>query len=222
MRSLVTICLATTALFSADKEEIAKISQAMGHLIGKNLKELGLPLDIDALMKGVNEASLGKESPLSEEDCIEALANLQDEAFAKVAEKNLAYANFFLNEKATKEGVIAVEGKLLYEIIKAGEGNVVESYSKPLLRIKGASFEEEEILDFDETITGLKKGVVGMKEGEVRTLYIHPDFGYGEEASEPNALLIFEVECIKADATTEAHSASNEFSSLDLNQLVKQ
>ncbi|HSX13107.1 MAG TPA: FKBP-type peptidyl-prolyl cis-trans isomerase N-terminal domain-containing protein [Chlamydiales bacterium] len=222
MCKFLAMCLITFSLAAADTTEIAKISEAMGHLIGKNLKELGLPLDIDALMKGVNEATLGKESPLSEEDCIEALVNLQDESYAKAAEKNLAEANLFIKDKTSKEGIVLVEGKLLYEIMKNGVGNIVESYSKPLVRIKSASFEEEEILDLDETITGLKKGVIGMKEGEIRTLYIHPDFGYGEEASEPNALLIFEVEVIKADATTDSHSASNGFLSFDLNQLVKQ
>lgn len=222
MRRLIAACLISASLFASEKEEIAKISEAMGHLIGKNLKELGLPLDIDALMKGVNAATLGKESPLSEEECIEALSNLQDESLVREAEKNLSAANIFFKEKAAKEGVISVEDKLLYEVMKKGEGKIVESYSKPLVRIKGPSFEEEEILDLDETIPGLQKGVIGMKEGEVRTLYIHPDFGYGKDAPEPNELLIYEVELIKADASLEAHSASNGFLSLDLNQLVKQ
>lgn len=222
MRKLIATCIISVSLFGAEKEEIAKISEAMGHLIGNNLKELGLPLDINALMRGVNAATLGKESPLSEEECIEALSNLQDESFAQEAEKNLTHANVFLKEKSAKEGIISIEDKLLYEVMKQGEGKIVESYSKPLVRIKGPSFEEEEILDLDETIQGLRKGIIGMKEGEVRTLYIHPDFGYGQDAPEPNELLIFEVELIKADATTDSHSASNEFLSVDLNQFILQ
>ncbi len=219
MLKMIGICLVSVTLFAVEKGEIAKISEAMGHLIGKNLKELGLPLDLDALVKGVNEGSLGKESPLTEEECIEALSNLQAESFAKLEEKNLAEANLFLKEKQTQEGVTSIEGKLLYEVVKKGEGKIVESYSKPLVRIKGNSFEDEEILDLDEAIQGLQKGVIGMKEGEVRILYIHPDFGYDDESKE---LIIYEVELIKADATTDSHAASNELLSFDLNQLVKQ
>jgi peptidylprolyl isomerase len=47
-----------------------------------------------------------------------------------------------------------------------------------------------------------------MREGEIRTLYIHPDLGYGciHDAA-PNALLIFEIEVLKADASFDAHTA---------------
>ena len=49
-----------------------------------------------------------------------------------------------------------------------------------------------------------------MREGEQRLLYVHPDLGYGPHGlSMPNALLVFEVELIKADASAEAQAASN-------------
>ncbi len=49
-------------------------------------------------------------------------------------------------------------------------------------------------------IDGWNEGVVGMKQGEVRRLYIPSEMGYGEfgsgEAIPPNADLIFDVELI--------------------------
>ncbi len=66
----------------------------------------------------------------------------------------------------------------------------VEIYSKPLVRYNGT----EAILDLDETSVELRQGLIGMKEGEVRIIYIH---------SEP-----VEVELVKADATFETHAAS--------------
>jgi peptidylprolyl isomerase len=215
-------CLCTLSVEAEEKgsrkEEIAKISEAMGHLIGKNLHALGLPLDIEALVRGMQEASIGKESPLTEEECMNALSHLQEESLNIVAEMNLNDANAFLTENQKKEGIVALEsGKLQYQVMKNGNGQSVESYSKPLIRYSGKCLNgpsipmTEEFVDLDETILGFQKALVGMKEGEVRTLYIHPEFGYGEQPHPtPNALLIFEVELIKADGSIEAHAASNE------------
>ena len=43
-----------------------------------------------------------------------------------------------------------------------------------------------------------------MKEGEKRTIYIHPELGYGTSGYlPPNSLLVFEIEVVKANATPE-------------------
>lgn len=215
----LSLCFFVFSLCAEEKnEELAKISEAMGHLIGKNLQALGLPLDIDALVKGMQESSHGKKSPLSEEECMEAISNLQEKSLAQSASKNLQEAERFLSENKAKEGMVVLEsGKLQYQVEKKGSGKVVELYSKPLIRYHGHCLNgpqiplTEEFLDLDETILGFQKALVGMKEGEVRTLYIHPELGYGEQPHPmPNALLVFEVELVKADASLEAHAASND------------
>lgn len=201
------------------EQEVAKISEAMGHLIGKNLQELGISLDVNALVRGMQEAADGKESPLSEEDCIQALAVLQEKSIAKTAEKNLKEANAFLQKNKERKDVISIEeGKLQYEITKKGSGQAVQAYNTPFVRYKGRYFNGpsipsvEELVDLEDTIPGFSKAIQGMKEGESRILYIHPELGYGEQGSlYPNSLLIFEVDLIKADASSEAHAASDCF-----------
>jgi peptidylprolyl isomerase len=201
----------------ATNDEVAKISEAMGHLIGKNLQALGLPLDIDALVRGMQESREGKESPLSEEECVQALAALQEESTVKAGEKNLEEATQFLQKNQEKKGIVSLEeGKLQYEIVKKGEGQTVQPYNVPLVRyevrfLHGPSIPAaEELVDLEEAIPGFRKALIGMKEGEARTLYIHPELGYGKQGHlNPNALLIFDVEVIKADASAEAHAASN-------------
>lgn len=207
-------CLITTCLMANNEEEVAKISETMGHLIGKNVQSLQLPIDLDALVKGMLDEASGKPSPLADEEYEQAIFQLQEESHEKAAADNLAAANLFLAQNETQEGIITVEkGKLQYKINASGSGQEVQPYNTPLIRfdakaLNGESLQsgvEEELIHLDEALLGLKLGIAGMKEGEKRTLYIHPDFGYGKESLIPNSLLIFEVEVIKADTNTTDH-----------------
>ena len=57
------------------------------------------------------------------------------------------------------------------------------------------------MLSLDEIIPGLKAGLVGMKEGEKRIVYVHPEMGYGTNGYlPPNSLLTFEIEIVKANS----------------------
>jgi peptidylprolyl isomerase len=210
----------TTSLFSESKTpDIEKLSEAMGHLIGKNLYSTGVPIDVDALVRGMKDGCKGNSSPLSEDECLQAIAALQEKTLSIEANKNLAEANEFLNRNHKQKGVVSLEnGKLQYQIVKQGSGNAVQQYNSPLMRYKGrylngqlfGSSSGEEVVTLDETIDGFSKGIIGMQEGEQRTLFVHPDLGYGCHGfSMPNALLVFEVELIKADASAEAQAASN-------------
>ena len=70
----------------------------------------------------------------------------------------------------------------------------------------GASKEDEQ-LSLDEIIPGLRAGLLGMKEGEKRTIYIHPDMAYGTNGYlPPNSLLTFEIEIVKANAPVKTES----------------
>ena len=119
-------------------------------------------------------------------------------------------ADLFLRENQKQKGTVSLaEGKLQYHVVKKGKGQIVAPYSKPLISYSGKYLQGpsispiEEFLDLDETYQGFKKGLIGMKEGEVRVLYIHPEWGDGK------ALMIIQVEVIKADASADAHAASN-------------
>lgn len=82
---------------SAAENDVAKISEAMGHIIGKNLDTLGLDFDLEAIVKGLKEESEGKASPLNEEECVEAIANLQEEKMGKAVDQELETADALSN-----------------------------------------------------------------------------------------------------------------------------
>jgi peptidylprolyl isomerase len=191
--------------------DIAKISEAFGHLIGKNLENLDVNFDIEKIVKGLKDAAEGKEPPMTEAECVEAISSIQESNFKELAIENLKKADEFMAKNAEeKEVVILEKGKLHYKIEKEGHGSTVEEHCSPLIRYVGkyvdgtvfGASKEEEVISLDETIQGIAKGVIGMKEGEKRILYIHPDFGYGSHGYlAPNSLLSFEIEVVKAQST---------------------
>ena len=65
-----------------------KVSEAFGHLIGKNLESLGFDFDIQKIIKGLEDSIAGKTPPMTETQCVQAISYVQEEAFQKTAEKN--------------------------------------------------------------------------------------------------------------------------------------
>jgi peptidylprolyl isomerase len=189
--------------------DIAKVSEAFGHLVGKNLQHIGVKFDIAQVIKGLQDASEGKESPMTEVECIQALTAVQEKAFKDQAKENLAKAEEFLQSNAKAKGVKSLDsGKVQYRIEKEGKGTAVEAHYSPLVRLTGkfidgtpfhASKEEERVY-LEELIPGLRSGLVGMKEGEKRVIYVHPELAYGTSGYyPPNSLMTFEVECVEAN-----------------------
>lgn len=193
MRRAIFFLLFSSGLFSTP--EMIKLSEALGHVLGKNIEQLDLPLDPKALAKGLQNELDGKVSPMNEEECMREIAALQEK-------KSLQEAEDFLQDNGKQKDILSLEkGKLQYRVTQKGSGDAVQEYNSPLIRcsmrtLKSASSSYEKLLSLAEAPPGLRLGLTGMKEGEARTLYIHPDLTDG------NALLIFDVEILRADAKT--------------------
>jgi peptidylprolyl isomerase len=212
--------------------DVAKISQALGQLMGKNLESMGIKFDIAKVIEGLKDASQGRDALMTEAECIEAITSAQEAHFKEMASENLKKAEEFLTKNKTASGVKDLEpGKVQYRIEKDGSGPLVEEKSAPLIRYTGkfldgtvfGSSKEEDRIDLaeEDLLPGFRKALVGMKEGEKRTVYIHPELGYGAKDYHlpPNSLLTFEIEVLKANApaeksldslsTTHPHSKGN-------------
>jgi len=196
--------------------DIQKISETFGHLIAKNLDavgdESGVKFDLAQIIKGLQDASEGREAPMTETECIEAITTAQEMGMQKISIENLQKAEKFLKENENKEGVIILqEGKLQCKILKTGEGKAtIDENCSPLLQYTGrllhekapfGASKEAEVFHPQESIPGFWQGILGMKKGEVRELYIHPDLGYGTQGVLPrNSLLTFQVEVVEVNA----------------------
>jgi peptidylprolyl isomerase len=211
------ICLffLSASLFSAEesakKEEFdgEKISEALGYLIGENLEQMGLSYDLKSFTKGLQQAIAKDPSLEAKEKCHRALSLYLQNAYALLGKKNLQAAEEFLCKNTQeKEIVELVPGRLQYKVQKPGKGASIETYNSPLVKytakyLDGSIFafsEEAEVLSLSEMFPALQNGMKGMKVGEIRTLYIHPQLTQAlKESVSPNALLTFEIELLNAD-----------------------
>jgi len=89
--------LVALPLIGCAEPDLVTVSEAMGHMIGKNLEALGLDFDLDAIVRGLKEESEGKGSPLNEDECVQAIANLQEEKMAATTEENLEQVDSISN-----------------------------------------------------------------------------------------------------------------------------
>jgi peptidylprolyl isomerase len=196
---------------SAEKRpDVAKISEAFGHLLGKNLDSMGMKFDVAKVIQGLQDATQGKSAPMTEMECVQAITAVQETVYKEAAAENLKEAETFLETNKAESGIhVLEEGKVLYKITHEGKGAVIDENSAPLIKYTGkflngsifGASKEEEMVHLDETIPGFSKGLLGMKEGEKRTIYIHPDLGYGVHGDlPPNSLLTFEIEVVQANA----------------------
>jgi len=227
----------TTASPAAAKPEISqsdilRVSEAFGHFIGRNLNTPGIKFDLESIIKGMRDGAAGKPAPMSDKDYEQLMTRIQESAFQKLSAENLKAANEFLDKNVKEKGVVVVQpGKLQYLIIKEGTGPAVVAHGSPQInytgkflddKVFGSSEENGEpiTIPLDQTIPGFSLGIIGMKEGEKRRLFVHPELGYGTAGHlPPNSLLIFDIELVKAEAPQQADADDEEDDDDDLSPL---
>jgi peptidylprolyl isomerase len=193
-------------------ENMAKLSETLGHLIGKSIISGDVKYDVAEVLKGLEQCLNGKKSPMTEKEYLEAISSIKEDLFKKLSDSNLKAAEKFLETNKNAPNIHVLEdGKVQFKVDKEGSGTeVVQENSTVLVLYSGSlldgqvfdSTTEGVVLELDETIEGFKKGLVGMKEGEKRVVYMHPDFGYGTNFPlSPNGLLTFNVEIVKINPT---------------------
>jgi peptidylprolyl isomerase len=218
------LTLACGAVYGEDKssnefsgEEVKKVSEAYGHFVGKNLNPPGFKFDLDSFLQGVRNGVDGKPSPMTEQEFEATIAKIQEQSVAKQGQENLEKANAFMEKNGKESGVVVLEpNKLQYQILSPGTGEAVVEGGTPLVNytlkfIDGSVFASTDELGgaipipLTQVFPGFSKGVPGMKEGEKRRLFVHPDLAYGTNGPlPPNSLLIFDIEVVKAQAPKDA------------------
>lgn len=226
---------AAAAKFKSDEAAAAyALGASLGRYMDNSLKEqekLGIKLDKDQLIAGVQDAFADK-SKLNDEEIEKTLQSFEGRvkaaAEAKMkqdakdnADKGTKYRDAFAKEKGVKK---AASG-LLYQVDKEGTGAVPKDSDTVVVNYKGTlvdgsefdnSYKRGEPLSFrlDGVIPGWTEGLKQVKKGGKIKLVIPPELAYGETGVPgipANSTLVFDVELldIKAEADVKAAEDAN-------------
>lgn len=195
------------------------VSYSIGMNLGSGLKNQSVEVNTAILKQGIMDAYLDREPVLTEPEWRRVLTLFQSEmrreqraTAARDAEVNKAAGEIFLEENATRDGVVTLSSGLQYRIITEGDGptplatdNVVVHYTGKLLdgTVFDSSVERDSPATFrlNQVIKGWTEGLQLMKVGSKYELFIPSQLAYGAKGSggkiKPNQSLIFEVELLE-------------------------
>jgi FKBP-type peptidyl-prolyl cis-trans isomerase FkpA len=223
MKRIITLlcCLFTVlpALWArglaGDSERVrdqAETSYAMGMLIGEDLKQMGMPVNYGAFLRGFRDVMENNETSLSRDEAMRMIQEAYEAAMLSRAEENLEKQRAFLEENGRREGVSTTGTGLQYEVISTGPGGerpgpadtVRVNYEGSLLdgTVFDSSYDWGEPAEFplQGVIPGMAEGIQLMTVGSACRLYIPSGLAYGDEGGgviPPGSLLIFDVELLE-------------------------
>ena len=194
-----------------------KVSYGIGVQVAKTLKNQGIDINSDLLIKGLRDALSGQKLLMSDDELNNTMAALQQEmtqkqqqARAKEADDNKKAGDAFLADNGKKDGVVTLASGLQYKIVKPAEGKkptdadtVTCNYRGTL--IDGTEFDKSEAgqpatFQVGAVIPGFKEALKLMPVGSTWQFFIPPNLAYGDRGAGnvigPNTTLIFEVELI--------------------------
>lgn len=222
---------AASSKFKNDDQQAAyALGASLGRYMDNSLKEqekLGIKLDKDQLIAGVQDAFAGK-SKLSDQEIEQTLQSFENRvksaAQAKMeqeAKENAEAGQKFRAAFAKEKGVKTTASGLMYLVEKEGSGptptdsdTVVVNYKGSL--INGTEFDNSytrgEPLSFrlDGVIPGWTEGLKHIKKGGKIKLVIPPDLAYGKTGVPgipANSTLVFQVELLDVKPAAKADAA---------------
>jgi FKBP-type peptidyl-prolyl cis-trans isomerase len=218
-----TAALGLTAGVAAQEVsgELDELSYKMGYDLGGHVLQLGVKeVNVEVFTRAMSDAMAGRESILSAEQNASADQTrqaLQTEEMerrrvelASASQANADAGKAFLAENAKREGVLATDSGLLYEVVEMGEGmkpaatDTVEVHYRGTL-IDGTEFDssykrgQPAVFALNRVISGWTEGLQLMPAGSKFKFYIPSDLAYGGRTTGsigPNSTLVFDIELL--------------------------
>jgi FKBP-type peptidyl-prolyl cis-trans isomerase len=200
-----------------------KVSYGIGVQVAKTLKNQGIDVNPDLVVKGLRDALTGQKLLMSDDELNNTMTALQQEmtqkqaqARTKEAADNQKAGDAFLADNGKKDGVVTLPSGLQYKIVKTADGKkptdadtVTCNYRGTL--IDGREFDKSEAgqpatFQVGMVIPGFKEALKLMPVGSTWQFFIPPSLAYGERGAGnvigPNTTLVFEVELLSIKSAT--------------------
>lgn len=187
------------------------VSYALGRDLGSSLTKSGVTVVEERFMQGLIDGVEDGEALISAEEGMRIIKG----AFAKAAEEKRELMKkeqtVFFDQLKDKQGVVAAEYGLYYEVLQEGDGVKPTLEDEVLVHYKGSLANGKEFdssykrgeplsLRLSSVIKGWQLGIPLMSVGSKYKLYIPSELGYGERGAgadiPPFSALVFEIELI--------------------------
>lgn len=223
LTALIVVLLPAGTCFAGEKvpltEQGDRINYSIGYQIGGDLKQQGMTISPEALLKGIEDAQAGTEPRLSPEEMngiLQALKKnienkqLEDRKVAqqKTREQYRGEGREFLAQNARKKGVVSLPSGLQYEVIRGGSGRSPRPHDTVKVHYRStllagtefdSSYRKKGPAEFrvDGVIAGWTEALQLMKEGAKWRIFVPADLAYGERGPVADRTVIYEIELLE-------------------------
>ena len=201
------------------------LSYALGYDLGRNLVESGEAVDINTVIKALQEG-YGKKEPTVAvtqlRTAVEAMQKRQMEkakaAFDKASAENKTKSDAFLAQNKAKAGVQSLPGGVQYRVLEAGSGAKPNQASEVTLQYKGALTDGRVFVDTfspqpgqttapapmaikvsEIPLVGLRDALLQMPAGARWEVVLPAEKAYGNTPQSPvgpNQAVVFDVKLV--------------------------
>ena len=203
------------------------LSYALGYDLGRNLVESGEAVDVNTVVKAVQEGYAKKEPtvPVAQlRTAVEAMQKRQMEKakaeFDKASAENKTKSDAFLAQNKAKAGVQSLPGGVQYRVLEAGSGAKPNQASNVTLQYKGSLTDGRTFVDTfspqqgqttppapmaikvsEIPLVGLRDALLQMPAGARWEVVMPADKAYGNTPQSPvgpNQAVVFDVKLISS------------------------
>ena len=197
--------------------EKGKLSYAIGYEIGNDFVEKKMDIDLNTVIRAIQDGHAKKAPAVAQEQMAEALDKMKErlynEAKAKydaLARDNKAASDKFMADNKVKKGIVALPSGIQYRIIEEGTGKRPLKTSEVTVHYRGSlstglefdsSFARGTPAKFkvDQVLKGWQEVMPLMKVGDHWQIFLPADQAYGMRGNGPigqNQALVFEIKLI--------------------------
>jgi FKBP-type peptidyl-prolyl cis-trans isomerase FklB len=196
----------------------AKLSYAVGYQFGADLKERGVDVDVNAVIRALQDGFSGKDVAYPREELAQQMELLEgklrreaEEKFRQLAADNKAASDKFMTENRAKKGIVALPSGIQYRVIEEGNGTRPTAKSEVTVHYRGSLINGFEFdssfargvpakFQVDQVLKGWQEVLPLMRVGDHWQIFLPPDEAYGERGPRPigpNQALVFEIKLIE-------------------------
>jgi FKBP-type peptidyl-prolyl cis-trans isomerase len=219
--ALLAIMGMNAALAQDTTSDKGKLSYSIGYEIGKDFTERKIDVDINTVIRAIQDGYGKRPAAVAEADMRAALeqmqAKLQEQMrteFARVSSENKAKSDDFLAKNRSKPGIVTLPSGLQYRVIEEGTGGRPASTSEVKLHFRGSLYTGQEFASTyqgnqpvamrvaDAPIKGLQEALPLMKSGSRWELFLPSDLAYGDSPRSPigpSQAVVFDVTLIEVN-----------------------